>query len=153
VDNNKANNPKDGSNWALRCHKCNCKKITDRTPRGPKFQKHIHFGLSLKSNNQIAEGGLKIQFMEMAKNLQAQPMFDLFTDEQLGEKKSIKKRLLLSAGARDYKLKTTSPSNPDGNRITQQTLARYLEERLNDINGDLEDYTDPEGDSAIKARV
>jgi hypothetical protein len=90
--------------------------------------------------------------MEMAKSLQAVPMFNQFIDSQLRQKGAMKKRVLLDAAANDFRLKTKGPGNPDGNSVTQQMLSRYLDQRTNDVNGDLEEYDDAEADKAIKFR-
>jgi hypothetical protein len=142
IDNDKANNPEDGTNWQLLCDSCNIKK----NPRGPQkssmFSSHKHLNLSHKREIE----NLKVRYMTMAKNLAAEPTFRQFTERTLKTHGALKKSELLNAGAEDFHLKT-------GETISQQALAKYLDKWTNRLNGWLECFRDSEEDWAIRLRT
>ena len=143
-NNDPSDNPADGSNWILLCQRCNIK----RDPRGkrtcPKFSSHLR----LKEARERAhpqfvplrhemiyppardiEGDVpRVRNMEMAKNLQAEPLFIEFVTKIVSKHVQVNKLDLLDAGAQNFRNKT-------GNTISQQALGSYLKKLCNPFNG------------------
>jgi hypothetical protein len=144
VDGNNDNNPADGSNWKLLCQRCNVL----RDPRGPqaypKFSSHLRLKMSHENERETEKHTLRVRYLEMAKSLEAEPIFREFVCRTIKALGAVKKWDLLDAGAEDFHKQTE-------NTISQQALAKYLDKLCNPINGAFE-YFRQEEDWFVRRR-
>lgn len=142
IDNDKTNNPADGSNWQLATQSENVKKrITSlgRKPKTPSIIKYQELKKSIynKQTNSVPRDTP----LQMVKNLEAEPFirhfFDCIIDTY--HPKSVNKDDLVNAAAEAFTKETKKT-------ISQQAVRGYLEKRLNPINGSFE--VDPDQEEA-----
>jgi hypothetical protein len=146
VDRNPSNNPVDGSNWLLLCQSCNVR----RDPRGPqsyaKFTSHLRLKTYYLSEKDVEKHTPKPRYAEMAKSEEAHLLFRSFVAETVAKLVSVNKWTLLDAGAEEFHKRT-------GQSVSQQALAKVLDQLCNMINGDFQYCQEgEEGDWFVRRR-
>lgn len=146
VDHNPRNNPEDGSNWKLACHRCNSK----RTPRGARKQPMFNGINRLKDyrknkQERARERGWagteewawirdRLMPAQMVKNKEAEPVFRRVVMMMVERYGTPTRKAVIDAAS-------------EAARISQQTGARYLDKMCSEW-GELI-YDEPEGKEMI----
>lgn len=108
LDRNRANNPADGSNWALACHPCNCKNDPRGKTKRPKFAKFRNLKNRVAVNEYVYERewegekelqwrGAREKSATMKKNEYSEPIFRTSVREFVNLKGIVKRKDLIDA--------------------------------------------------------
>ena len=131
-DRNRENNPEDGSNWELACHKCNCKNDPRGIRKNPYFNKFKNLKNSLNEGVRVWEGDKEWKFSqsnmmsaEMKKSIEAKPL----SGEALAEMMNAKgcKGEVIINGVKAVRRKDILDGCAKKANCSQATASRYLD--------------------------
>ena len=141
IDNDKKNNPADGSNWQLLCDACNVRKRLQYKARKKRSSSKFNKIRRVKRSLTPIPIGETLQFRtaQMKKNSEAELPCRGYLERKIKELQPVQKTKLLNATANWYTKMTEARGCPD--TISVETVGNYLAKMTQDINGDFEEGT------------
>ena len=124
INNEKTDNPLDGSNWNQACKSCNTKKDHKHHSTSPKFNKHIEYKQYIERKNESERRVPR----ELEKGEEAEQFFRGYVKKTFETLKEVSEKILVNSGKEEFNRVT-------GKTISQQALGTYLDAMTNPLNG------------------